>query len=115
MMLISTGQQFIPMTTPTTTTTTTTTTQEVPIISSPSVSSREVVSWVLAGTFSVLFTGLVTVLVLQWLYKKRQAGDSSHTKTSNYVMEGNASYKATEVKQIEDEEMYCAYEPVALP
>ena len=61
----------------------------------------------------VLFTGLLTVLVLQWLYKKRQARDSSHTKTSNYVMDSNASYKATDEKQIEDEDS--AYETVTLP
>ena len=83
---------------------------------SPSMSSREMVSWVLVSILSVvLFTGLLTVLVLQWLYKKRQARDSSHTKTSTYEMEDNVSYKATEAKQTYDEEIYYAYEPVALP
>ena len=49
-------------------------------------------SWVLVGILSVLFTGLLTVLVLQWLVKKRQLNRDTHNKTSKYEMEGNPCY-----------------------
>ena len=59
---------------------------------SESVPIREVVSWVLVCILSVLFTGLLTVLVLQWLVKKRQLNRDTHNKTAKYEMEGNPCY-----------------------
>ena len=70
------------------------------------VSIREVVSWVLVGILSVLFTGLLTVLVLQWLVKKRQLNRDTHNKTSKYEMEGNPCYEANQVKQTTDVETH---------
>ena len=69
---------------------------------SESVSTREVVSWALVCILSVLFTGLLTVLVLQWLVKKRQLNRDTHNKTSKYEMEGNPCYEANQVKQTTD-------------
>ena len=73
-------------------------------------STREVVSWALVGILSVLFTGLLTVLVLQWLVKKRQLNRDTHNKTSKFEMEGNPCYEANQVKQTTDEEIHDDYE-----
>jgi hypothetical protein len=57
-----------------------------------------------------LFIGLlsaVTVTVLLWMFKKRQARDTStDNSTPKYEMEGNPCYEATAVKQTTDTHLY---------
>ncbi len=72
----------------------------------PSVSASEVVAWVLVITLTVLFTGLLSVVLL-WMFKKRQARDTStDNSTPKYEMEGNPCYEATAVKQTTDTHLY---------
>ncbi len=67
-----------------------------------SVSLSEVAAWVLMSTLTVLFTGLLSVVLL-WMFKKRQARDTStDNSTPKYEMEGNPCYEATAVKQTTD-------------
>ena len=61
------------------------------------ISIREVVAWVLVVILGVLFTGLLSVVLL-WMFKKRQARDTSTDNTTpKYEMEGNPCYEATAV------------------
>ncbi len=72
----------------------------------PSVSQSEIVAWVLASILTVLFTGLVSVVLL-WMFKKRQTRDTSTDNiTSKYEMEGNPCYEATAVKETTDIHLY---------
>ena len=67
------------------------------------VSISEVVAWVLVCVLSVaLLTVLLTALGLHYLHKKGESRDSDNRDTK-YEMEGNACYKATQVKQTTDE------------
>ncbi len=69
-------------------------------------SASEVVAWVLVSILTVLFTGLLSV-VLVWMFKKRQARDTSTDNSiPKYEMEGNPCYEATAVKQITDTHLY---------
>ncbi len=52
---------------------------------SESVSQSEVVAWVLVGILTVLFTGLLSVVLL-WMFKKRQASEGRQTKMSDMCM-----------------------------
>ncbi len=71
-----------------------------------SVSWSEVVAWVLVGILTVLFTGLLSVVLL-WRFKKRQARDTStDNSTPKCEMEGNPCYEATVVKQTTDTHLY---------
>ena len=71
-----------------------------------SVSPSEVVAWVLVVILGVLFTGLLSVVLL-WMFKKRQARDTSTDNTTpKYEMEGNPCYEATAVKQTTDTHLY---------
>ena len=73
----------------------------------PSVSLSEVVAWVLVSILTVLFTGLLSVVLLLWMFKKRQARDTStDNSTPKYEMEGNPCYEATAVKQTTDTHLY---------
>ncbi len=66
----------------------------------------EVVAWVLVGILTVLFIGLLSVVLL-WMFKKRQARDAStDNSTPKYEMEGNPCYEATAVKQTADMHLY---------
>ena len=57
------------------------------------VSPSEVVAWVLVVILVVLFTGLLSVVLL-WMFKKRQARDTSIDNTTlKYEMEGNPCYE----------------------
>ena len=60
------------------------------------VSPSEVVAWVLVVMLVVvLFTGLLSVVLL-WMFKKRQARDTSTDNTTpKYEMEGNPCYEAS--------------------
>ena len=70
------------------------------------VSPSEVVAWVLVVILGVLFTGLLSVVLL-WMFKKRQARDTSTDNTTpKYEMEGNPCYEATAVKQTTDTHLY---------
>jgi hypothetical protein len=72
--------------------------------SDSSVSLREILAWVLVVILAVLFTGLLSVVLL-WMFKKRQARDTStDNSTPKYEMEGNPCYEATAVKQTTDYE-----------
>ena len=74
-----------------------------------SISPSEVVAWVLVSILTVLFTGLLSVVLL-WMFMKRQARDTStDNSTPKYEMEGNPCYEATAVKQTTDTHLY---EPV---
>ena len=69
-------------------------------------SVSEVVAWVLVVILGVLFTGLLSVVLL-WMFKKRQARDTSTDNTTpKYEMEGNPCYEATAVKQTTDTHLY---------
>ncbi len=71
-----------------------------------SVSASEVVAWVLVSILTVLFTGLLSVVLL-WMFKKRRARDTStDNSTPQYEMEGNPCYEATAVKQTTDTHLY---------
>ena len=71
-----------------------------------SVSHREIIAWVLVMILTVLFTGLLSVVLL-WMFKKRQARDTStDNSTPKYEMEGNPCYEATAVKQTTDTHLY---------
>ena len=71
-----------------------------------SVSVSEVVAWVLVSILTVLFTGLLSVVML-WIFKKRQARETSTDhSTPKYEMEGNPCYEATAVKQTTDTHLY---------
>ena len=71
-----------------------------------SVSLREILAWVLVVILGVLFTGLLSVVLL-WMFKKRQARDTSTDNTTpKYEMEGNPCYEATAIKQITDTHLY---------
>ena len=71
-----------------------------------SVSLREILAWVLVVILGVLFTGLLSVVLL-WMFKKRQARDTSTDNTTpKYEMEGNPCYEATAVKQTTDTHLY---------
>ena len=71
-----------------------------------SVSLREILMWVLVVILGVLFTGLLSVVLL-WIFKKRQARDTSTDNTTPmYEMEGNPCYEATAVKQTTDTHLY---------
>ena len=71
-----------------------------------SVSPREITAWVLVMILTVLFTGLLSVVLL-WMFKKRQARDTStDNSTPKYEMEGNPCYEATAVKQTTDTHLY---------
>ena len=70
------------------------------------ISIREFIAWVLVVILGVLFTGLLSVVLL-WMFKKRQARDTSTDNTTpKYEMEGNSCYKATVVKQTTDTHLY---------
>ena len=59
------------------------------------VSPSEVVAWVLVVILVVLFTGLLSVVLLRML-KKRQARDTSTDNTTpKYETEGNPCYEAS--------------------
>jgi hypothetical protein len=76
--------------------------------SDSSVSLREILAWVLVVILAVLFTGLLSVVLL-WMFKKRQARDTStDNSTPKYEMEGNPCYEATAVKQTTDTHLYKA-------
>ncbi len=71
-------------------------------------SSSEFVVWVLVISIIliVLFTGLLSVVLL-WTFKKRQTRDTStDNSTPKYVMEDNPCYEATAVKQTTDMHLY---------
>lgn len=71
-----------------------------------SVSTSEIVVWVLVSILTVLFTGLLSVNVtVLWLYQKRQnrAVDGGEIKCE---MEGNPCYEATTVKQTTETHHY---------
>ena len=71
-----------------------------------SVSLREIIAWFLVSILTVLFTGLLSVVLL-WMFKKRQARDTStDNSTPKYEMEGNPCYEATAVKQTTDTHLY---------
>ena len=71
-----------------------------------SMSPSEVVAWALVVILGVLFTGLLSVVLL-WMLKKRQARDTSTDNTTpKYEMEGNPCYEATAVKQITNTHLY---------
>jgi hypothetical protein len=71
-----------------------------------SVSLREIIAWVLVVILTVLFIGLLSVVLLQ-MCKKRQARDTStDNSTPKYEMEGNPCYEATAVKQTTDTHLY---------
>ncbi len=71
-----------------------------------SVSLSEVVAWFLVSTLTVLFTGLLSVVLL-WMFKKRQARDTStDNSTPKYEIEGNPCYEATAVEQTTDTHLY---------
>ena len=71
-----------------------------------SVSLREIIAWVLVIILTVLFTGLLSVVLL-WTFKKRQARDTStDNSTPKYKIEGNPCYQATAVKQTTDTHLY---------
>ena len=71
-----------------------------------SISPSEVVAWVLVSILTVLFTGLLSVLLL-WMVKKRQTRDTITDNSSpKYEMEGNLCYEATAVKQTTDTHLY---------
>ena len=62
--------------------------------------------WVLVVILGVLFTGLLSVVLL-WMFKKRQARDTSTDNTTpKYEMEGNPCYEAIAVKQTTDTHLY---------
>ena len=66
----------------------------------------EVVAWVLVSILTVLFTGLLSVVLL-WMFKKRQARDTSTDNSApKHEMEGNPCYEATAVKQTTDTHFY---------
>ena len=68
------------------------------------VSIRELVAWLLVGILLVLSTVLLSLLLLHCLYKKRQlARTDVEDKDTNYEMEGNVCYEATQVKQTSGE------------
>ncbi len=72
----------------------------------PPVSLSEVVLWVLVSILTVLFTGLLSAILL-WMFKKRQARDTStDNSTPKFEMEGNPCYEATAVKQTTDTHLY---------
>ncbi len=74
--------------------------------SSVSRSASEVVAWVLVSILTVLFTELLSVVLL-WMFKKRQARDTStDNSTPQYEMEGNPCYESTAVKQTTDTHLY---------
>ena len=50
------------------------------------------------------------IVLAMWLYKKRQARDKN-TKVSEFKVEGNPCYEATEMKQMGDAETH-VYEMV---
>ncbi len=55
---------------------------------------------------TVLFTGLLSVVLL-WMFKKRQARDTStDNSTPRYKMENNPCYEVTAVKQTTDTLVY---------
>ena len=76
------------------------------------ISLREATAWVLVVILTVLFTGLLSVVLL-WMFKKRQARDTStDNSTPKYEMEGtlvmkplqsNRSLTHTSMKQSEGE------------
>ena len=71
-----------------------------------SVSLREIITWVLVIILIVLFTGLLSVVLL-WMFKKRQARDTStDNSTPKYEMEGNPCYEATADKHTTDTHLY---------
>ena len=58
-----------------------------------SISPSEVVAWVLVSILTVLFTGLLSVVLL-WMFKKRQARDTStDNSTPKYEMEATLDMK----------------------
>ena len=62
-----------------------------------SVSLREIAAWVLVIILTVLFTGLLSIVLL-WVFKKRQARDAStDNSTPKNEMEGNPCYQTTAV------------------
>ncbi len=71
-----------------------------------SVSASEVVTWALVSILTVLFTGLLSVVLL-WMFKERQTRDTNTgNSTPKYEMEGNPCYEATAVKQTTDTHLY---------
>ncbi len=74
--------------------------------SNTTLSLSEFVAWVLVITLTVVFTGLLSVVLL-WMFKKRQARDTStDNSTPMYEMEGNPCYEVTAVKQTTDTHLY---------
>ena len=70
------------------------------------ISLIEVVMWVLVSILTVLFTGLLSVVLL-WMFKKRMARDTTtDNSTPKYEMEGNPCYEATAVEQTTDTHLY---------
>ncbi len=71
-----------------------------------SVSRSEVIAWVLVSVLIVLFTGLLSVVLL-WMFKKRQARNTNtDDSTPKYEMDGNPCYEATAIKQTTDTHLY---------
>ena len=71
-----------------------------------SVSTRETLAWVLVVVLGVLFAGLLSVVLL-WIFKKRQARDTSTDDTTpKFEMEGNPCYEATAVERTTDTHLY---------
>ena len=69
-------------------------------------SISEIIAWVLVIILTVLFTGLLSVVLL-WMFKKRQTRDTcTDNSTSKYEMEGNPCYQTTAVKQTTDTHLY---------
>ncbi len=69
-------------------------------------SLTEIIAWVLVSILTVLFTGLLSVVLL-WMFKKRQARDTSTNNSApKYETEGNPCYEATAVKQTTDTHLY---------
>ena len=70
-----------------------------------SISLSEVVAWVLVSILLVLFTGLLSVVLL-WMFKRMARDTSTDNSTPKYEMEGNPCYEATAVKQTIDTHLY---------
>ena len=73
-----------------------------------SVPTSEVVAWVLVSILTVLFAGLLSVVLL-WMLKKRQKVDrdtNADNSTPKYEMEGNPCYETSGVKLTTDTHLY---------
>ncbi len=59
-----------------------------------SVSTSEVVAWDLVSILTVLFAGLLSVVLL-WTFKRQARDTSTDNSIPQYEMEGNPCYEAT--------------------